>query len=148
MNRALSLLTAWFRLTYAAIVLVALTNLISVYHLVTTPSYLASFGTAPLRAQVDLLLHTFRYDWSFGLIVFAVHLVLLGYLIVRSRYVPWIVGVLLLIDGLGWAIDGLQPYLLPNVDMPWLFITFFGELIFMPWLLIFGWRLREPAVSS
>jgi hypothetical protein len=32
--------------------------------------------------------------------------------------------------------------------MPWLFITFFGtffgELIFMLWLLIFGWRLREP----
>ena len=147
-NRALSMLTAWFRLVYAAVVLVAMTNLIVVYHLVTTPSYFASFGTAPLRAQVDLLLHAFRYDWSFSLIVFSIHLMLLGYLIVRSRYIPWIIGVLLVIDGLGWAIDGLQPYLFPSADIPWLFVTFFGELIFMLWLLIFGWRLREPASST
>lgn len=25
-----------------------------------------------------------------------------------------------------------------------IFVTYFGELIFMLWLLIFGWRIREP----
>ena len=144
-NRALSLLTAWFRLIYAAIVLVGLTNLVTVYRLVTTPSYAGSFGTAPLRAQVDLLLHTFRYDWSFSLIVFGVHLALLGYLIYRSRYIPWIIGVILVLDGIAWIVDSLQPYLYPSVNVDWLFFVFFAELILMLWLLIFGWRLREPA---
>ena len=144
-NRALSLLTAWFRLMYASMVLVGLANLATVYHLATSPSYLASFGTVPLRAQVDLLLHTFRYDWSFSLIVFGVHLVLLGYLIFRSRYIPWIIGIIIVIDGLGWIVNCLQPYFYPTANLGFLFITFFGELIFMLWLLIAGWRLREPS---
>jgi Domain of unknown function (DUF4386) len=58
-----------------------------------------------LNAQVDFLLHTFRYDWSMSLVLFDIHLVLLGYLIFRSRYIPWIIGILLVIDGLGWVID-------------------------------------------
>jgi hypothetical protein len=147
-NRALSLLTAWFRLIYAAIVLVGLTNLVGAYRLVTTPSYAGSFGILPLRAQVDLLVHGFRYDWSFGLIVFGVHLVLLGYLIYRSRYIPWIIGVILVLDGIGWIVDTLQPYFYPSAHLEWLFIVFFSELILMLWLLIFGWRLREPGAGA
>ena len=144
-NRALSWLTAWFRLIYAAIVLVGLTNLIAAYHLATTSGYAASFGLVPVRAQVDLALHMFRYDWSFGLIVFGIHLVLLGYLIFRSHYVPWIIGILLVVDGAGWITDSLQPYFYPSANLGFLFVTFFGELIFMLWLLIAGWRLREAA---
>jgi hypothetical protein len=147
-NRALSLLTAWFRLIYAAIVLVGLTNLVSAYRLVTTPSYAGSFGVVPLRAQVDLLLHAFRYDWSFSLIVFGVHLVLLGYLIYRSRYIPWIIGVILVLDGIAWIVDSLQPYFYPSAHLEWLFVVFFSELILMLWLLIFGWRLREPGAGA
>lgn len=144
-NRSLSLLTAWFRLIYAAIALVGLSNLITVYRLLNTPEYLRVFGAGPLRAQVDLLLHTFRYNWSFSLIVFSVHLVLLGSLIYRSGYIPKVIGVLLVIDGAGWLIDSLQPYLYPQANLGWIFITFFGELIFMLWLLIMGWKVKDPA---
>jgi hypothetical protein len=144
-NRSLSLLTAWFRLMYTAIGLFGLLNLVTVFRLLTTPDYLTTFGPGPLRAQVDLLLHSFRYDWSISLIIFGVHLVLLGYLIYRSGYIPRVIGVLLVINGLGWVIDSLRPYLYPNAPLGFIFVTFFGELVFMVWLLVRGWKIQEFA---
>ena len=144
-NRSLSLLTAWFRLMYTAIGLFGLLNLVTVFRLLTTPDYLTTFGPGPLHAQVDLLLHSFRYDWSISLIIFGVHLVLLGYLIYRSGYIPRVIGVLLVINGLGWVIDSLRPYLYPNAPLGFIFVTFFGELVFMVWLLVRGWKIQELA---
>jgi Domain of unknown function (DUF4386) len=55
-NRALSLLTAWFRLIYAAVALSGLLNLVTVFRLLHTPDYLTLFGAQQLHAQVRLLL--------------------------------------------------------------------------------------------
>jgi hypothetical protein len=52
---------------------------------------------------------------------------------------------LLIINGLGWIVNSLQPYLYPNAPLGLVFVTFFGEVIFMVWLLIKGWTLKEPA---
>jgi Domain of unknown function (DUF4386) len=71
-----------------------------------------------------------------------------GGLIFRSGYLPKWLGIILVINGLGWIIDPLQPYLFPNVNDDFIFITFFGELVFMLYLSIMGWRIREPAVSA
>lgn len=147
-NRALSLLAAWFRLIYAAVALVAVMNLATAYRVVTTPDFLAAFGSMQLLAQVKLLLSSFRYEWSLSLVIFAIHLLLIGVLIFRSGYIPKFIGALLAIDGVGWLVDSLQPYLYPNAHLDWIFITFFGELIFMLWLLIWGWRLKEPAAAN
>lgn len=147
-NRSLSLLTAWFRLIYAAIYIVAIFNLFTVYYLLTTPRYETTFGHVQLLAQADLLIHTFRYYWGTSLIIFGIHLCLLGYLIFRSSYIPKIIGILLAIDGVAWIVNELQPYLLPNVMMDWLFFIFFSELIFMLWLLIGGWRLPNNSTSE
>jgi hypothetical protein len=149
-SRSLSLLTAWFRLIYTAMGLFGLLNLVTVYRLLHTPEYLAVFGSGPLRAQVDLLLNSFRYDWLFALIVFGIHLCLLGYLVFRSGYtdtISKVVGVLLAIAGVGWIISELAPYLYPNADLGWIFLTSFGELIFMLWLLIGGWMIKERGES-
>ena len=143
-NRSLSLLTAWFRLVYTAVVLFALLNLVTVYRLVDTPDYLPAFGSQQFHAQVRLLLNSFRYDWSMSLVIFGIHLVLLGYLIYRSGYIPRVIGILLIVDGLGWEVDSLQAYFYPNAHLSYLFITFFGELVFMLWLLIRGWKIKQP----
>jgi hypothetical protein len=135
-NRAVSLLTAWFRLMYTAIAFFAALNLVHVYRLLITPDYTALFGVGPLHAQAQFLLRSFRYDWSIALIIFGIHLILLECLIYRSGYVP---------DGLGWMVDSLRPYLYPNANLGFVFITFFGELVFMLWLLIKGWKIQEPA---
>jgi hypothetical protein len=141
-NRALSLLASWFQLVYAGIAIVAVVNLVTVYHLIGMPDYLTAFGSGPLDAQVLLLLHAFRYGWQMGLVLFGVHLVLVGCLIVRSGYIPWIVGVLLVVNGLGWMLDSVGPYVLPSANLEFTFYTFFGEIVFMLWLLIRGWKVR------
>jgi Domain of unknown function (DUF4386) len=95
------LLAAWFRLVYTAIALFGLSNLAIVFRVLNTPDYREVFGSSQLHAQVKLLLNSFRYDWSMGLVVFGVHLGLLGYLVYRSSYIPRVIGILLAINGVG-----------------------------------------------
>src|SRR6266851_5694933 len=113
-NDNLSLLTAWFRLVYTVIALVALVNLVTVLRLLSTADYLTVLGPDQVYAQVKLSLIAFRSGWSFGILFFGIHLVLLGYLVLRSHYIPRILGVLLLIGGLGYLITTLGPFLFPN----------------------------------
>lgn len=143
-NRAVSLLTAWFQLVYAAMALTAVLKLATIFRLLTAPDYLTVFGAAQLHAQVKLLLASFRSDWGIALVLFGIHLVLLGCLIYRSGYIPKIIGILLVINGLGWVIDGLQPYFFPTAHLGFIFVTFFAEVLFMLWLLIRGWKIQEP----
>jgi hypothetical protein len=147
-NRALSLLAAWFSLVYIAVALVAWMNLLTVFRLLTHPDFLKLFGTDQLHAQMRLLLFSWRAEWATSLIVFACHLLVLGYLIYRSGYVPKFIGVLYVIDGIATAIDKLQPYLFPSANLDFLTPVFFFEWVLMIWLLIFGWRLKEPVVVA
>jgi hypothetical protein len=144
-NRAVSMLASIFQLVYAAIALGGWFHLVEAYRIVTTPEYATSFGTEAVRAQVDVLLHSFRYDYSAGILLFAIHLMLIGALIFRSTYVPKWLGILLVLDGAGWWINNLSPYLYPSANLDFLFPIFLVELIFMLWLLIWGSRLPEPA---
>lgn len=142
-SRTVSLLAAWMRIVYAGIAIIAAFNLAVAFRLATTPVYATMFGRG-LAAQVWLAIHAFRYEWGLSLVVFGIHLVLVGYLIVRSWYVPKVLGVLLALDGLAWIVTELQPYLYPAVNVDALFFVFFAELLFMLWLLVGGWRLKEP----
>jgi len=146
-NNDLSLLTAWFRLVYTMISLSALVNLVSVLRLLNGADTMAGFQPDPLRNQVMLLLYAFRNGWSFAFFFFGIHLILLGYLIFKSNYIPRVIGVLLIIDGLGWLITILQPFLFPNTNLHFIAITYFGELILLFWLLIKGSRIRDHSTT-
>jgi len=142
-NRSLSLLTAWFRLVYTMVALFGLLNLVTVLRLLKTPDYLTAFGSQQLHAQVHLLLNSFRYDWSISLLIFGIHLCLLGYLIYRSSYIPKILGLLLFLVGISWVISSLRPYLYPNLHLGFISTIGFGELIFPLWLVIRGWKIQD-----
>jgi len=129
---------------YTAIAFFGMLKRVTVFRLVNTPDYLANLGASPLPAAVKLRLGTFRDDGSIGRVLFGIHLILLGYLICRSGYIPRLLGIVLVTDGLGWVIDSLQPYLCPNAQLKFLFLTFFGEVFRMLWLLIRGWKIQEP----
>lgn len=138
--RYFSLLVAWFRLIYTAMYLVALTNLIKIL----TLAHSQSTGTkAQVAESMQYYVDAFRLEWSFGLVIFGVYLVLLGYLVLRAGYVPKVYGVLLLIAGLGYMIHTLGAFFSPETNLDILFFTFFGELVFMFWLLIKGWKLKQ-----
>lgn len=144
-HRALSLLMAWFRLVYTAVALGAFMHLVSAFRLLDDGAYREAFGAELLHAQVEVLIKAFKYEWSLSLVIFGFHVVLLGYLVARSGYIPRILGILLAIAGVSYMLYYLRPYLYPDLDLEFLFVAFFGELIFSIWLLVRGWRIPESA---
>lgn len=139
----LSLLTAWLRLTYSILALVALNNLVTVFRLLTVADYLTVYPPDQLYAHAMLTLRAFRNHWYFGLSFFGIHLLFVGYLIYRSTYIPRILGVILAITGLGYILTTFRPFVLPGVNIDFAKFTFYGELVFMLWLLIRGHRIKE-----
>lgn len=142
-NKSVSLLAALFRLVYTVIAVVALLNLITVLRFIDSADYLTVFEPDQLHARLMLSIEAFRNGWTIGFVFFSIHLGLLGYLVFRSGYIPGILGILLIINGLGYLINNLQPFLFPGYNMEILMVTFFGEVIFMLWLLIKGWKIQE-----
>lgn len=150
-DRDFSLLTAWFRVVYALIALVALLNLVNVWELTGGADHLAGFGADVLDAQVMAALDAFGSEWSLGFGLFGIYLLLLGVLTIRARYVPTFLGILLLVSGFGYLLDPfLKPFLFPHVDTGLLVIAYLGELVFMVWLLGWSWRIAslEPGTGA
>ena len=129
-------------MVYTVIALVALLNLVTVLQLLSTSDILAVSQSDPLQHQIMFSLNTFRSHWYFGLLFFGIHLGLLGYLVFRSTYIPRILGVLLVIAGLGYLLNSLKPFLFPDIQLDFAEYTFYGELIFMLWLLIKGAKVQ------
>jgi len=62
----------------------------------------------------------------------------------RASYVPNLIGLLLLVGGVGYIIDNLKYFFYPDLNTDFLWFTYFGELVFMFWLLFRGSRLSLP----
>jgi Domain of unknown function (DUF4386) len=142
-SKNLSLLTAWFRLVYTIIALVALNNVITTFRMLTTPDYLKFMTQDQINSYAMICLNAFKNHWYFGMIFFAIHLLLLGFLVIKSVYIPRILGVLLIITGIGYLLTSLRPYLFPAINIDFAMFTFFGEIIFMLWLLFRGHKINE-----
>ena len=127
-NRSLSITAAWFRVAYAAVYLVAIIQLVIALGLLDDPNQ-------ALRA-----IDAYGTIWLVGLIIFGVHLLLIGYLAYRSGYMAKIFGILLVVAGLGYLVDGFGTVLVPNYSINVAGFTFVGEAALMFWLLIKGSR--------
>jgi hypothetical protein len=134
---SLSLLAAWLRLTYAAVFVSALNNLLIVLQLLNGSDYLNAFETNQLRAQAMLSLSAFTHGWDMGLAVFGLHLLVLGYVVFKSGNLPRFLGILVVIAGLGYLVDSLGKLLSPSYNLTISLFTFIGEVLLILWLL---WR--------
>jgi hypothetical protein len=158
LSRDLSLLTAWFRLVYTALLGVALLFLFLVLQLVSGADHLTAFAAGQLDAQVTLFLEGFDAAWLIGLLCFGVHLALLGSLVLSSGSIPKVLGVLLLLAGAGYVIDTLANALLADYgdyETAFLLIvavpSVVGELAFTVWLLSRGGMeraMRNPTSTA
>ena len=139
-HRQLAWLAALFRLLYTALGISALMNLFTVVRILDTPQYAAQVASGELNIQIQLLLDAYQFEWGVALMLFGVHLILLGYLAARSGYVPQLLGYLLVIAGSGYLIYMVGLYALPTVSLSLLVLTFLFEPLFMIWLL---WKGRQ-----
>jgi hypothetical protein len=144
-NNSISLLTAWFRVVYATIFAVSLFNLVSILSYLNSTDYIQAFEKQQLLSQVMLSINAFNDGWSIGFIFFGLHLGLLGYLVLKSGFIPKFIGILLVIAGLGYLTDSLGKFVFPGYNVEVSMVTFIGELVFMFWLLFKGGKTLEPS---
>jgi hypothetical protein len=144
-SKNLSNVASFFRLLHALFFGVALYKLIQIYQLTNI-----AVGSIELQQQVTKLLQDFDTLWTIGLLFFGVHLILLGYLTIKSRYIPKALGILLMLASIGYFTDGTAKLYMSNykdykdifeviVIMP----SVIGEFSFTIWLLIKGFK-KQP----
>ncbi|MFC4402406.1 DUF4386 domain-containing protein [Gracilibacillus xinjiangensis] len=144
-DKSLSLVGAWFRLIYTAILAIAILHLLMV-QLLTSSTGLIGDEQTPLHTL--FYLNTFDAVWNFGLIIFGFHLLIVGYIVLQSSVIPKIISILLLIASLGYIVIQLCITFLPELDgvIPILEYIFtlpmiIGELGFGLWLLFKGGKV-------
>ena len=142
-HRELSMLAAWLRISYAAIFAVAVAQLIGVLRLLGDEQYLKSYSADQLHTEVMLKVDAFHDIWNVSLVLFGVHLLVIGYLAYRSGVVPRLIGILLVVAGLGYLVDSFGALLIASYSFQVSGITFIGEALLMIWLLARGNRSRQ-----
>jgi len=150
-NKSIILLATFFRLVHSAVYGVTLLTLFIVLLLLSGAEYLTTFETEQLHSLVLLFLNAHSTGYLIGLIFFGVHCGLLGYLVIKSGFLPKILGILLLFASIGYLTDSFANFLLPNyIDYKTIFEyavfipAFIGELSFCLWLLFKGVNLQLP----
>jgi hypothetical protein len=140
-----SYIASFFRLLHALLFGFALFKLWEIYQLTFKTS-----NSTNLQNNISELLFDFDTLWTIGLLFFGVHLILLGYLAIKSTDIPKAIGLLLLLAALGYIVDGLAKLFMSNysdykdvfeviVIMP----SVIGEFSFTVWLLIKGYKKKH-----
>lgn len=137
-HRDLSLLAAWFRLTYTVVLGAALGLLYAALWLIGTPTALGEAN----NDVILLALQTFDFTWVAGLAAFGAHLLVLGVLLLRAHGPRWI-GSLMLAAGAAYVLDTVAHLLLTDYEASAdLFLvvvavpSVIGEMSFAVWLLL------------
>jgi len=141
-HKSLALFAAWFMLVHDAILGVTLVNLIFGSVLLSGAGYLTVFDPTQLQALVLLFSNGFNYGFQIGLFFFSFHLLILGYLVYKSGFVPKILSPLLILASLGYSINSVGKILSSN--FPEIIWTVFvlpmivGESALILWLVFKG----------
>ena len=115
-DKSLSLLGAFLRLTYAGILGIAILNLLFVVLLTKNTDYLSLLNMEQLKAHVMLFFDAFELIWSIGLMIFGAHLMIVGYLAFKSDIIPKFISILLLLASVGYIVINLFKTFLPQFE--------------------------------
>ena len=145
-SHALSLTAAAFRLTQAAVLGVNLLCYYAAWLVLTVPSYAGSFDTAQLGSLAMLALDLHGHGYDLGLLFFGISNLILGYLIIRSRLFPGILGYGLIAAAVVYLLGGYVRFMVPDLYpamQPAYLVPLIAELAFCLWLLTKGVGVAE-----
>jgi hypothetical protein len=154
-NRSLSLFSALLGLAGSTVMIANLANNLEVLFYLKGGDYLASLTAEQRQALAYMAIKIYGVGYNLAMTVFAGQVLLLGWLIVKSTFLPRILGLLFVIEGVcGW-IRAIGIFLLPA------FPPSLNEGLLVPglaaegglalWLLVMGVnvsRWREQAVRA
>lgn len=140
-SKPLALMAAAFRLIQAAVIGSSLLFYYSALLLLNGSGYSASIEPQQLHALAMLLLDMHSHGYDLGLLFFGMSSLILGYLVVRSTYLPAILGYGLMAAAPVYLVGSLVRFLCPEylpVITPLYVVPLLAELAFCLWLLIRG----------
>jgi len=154
-SRSLSLLAATFRLIQVAIMAVNSLNHFAPLALLGGAQGLTAFETDQLQALSLGFLGLYAQGFNVAMVFFGFNLLLLGYLIVKSTFLPRLLGALAMLAGGSYLTHSFAYFLSPAVAaqlFPYLMVPcFVAELSLTGWLLVIGLndqRWKEQAAAA
>ena len=141
-------------ITETTIEAVNLLNYIEPLFTFTLPEYRRAFQAKELQALARGANRLFGYGFSVSLTFFGVFCALTGYLIFRSRFLPAIIGILMVAAGVDHWINSFVLFLaLPPIPDLFRWVTLIAESSLALWLFIVGvnegkWRSQVEALQS
>jgi hypothetical protein len=153
-NRGLALFTVFIGLlstaTYAAceIFYFGLPQL-----LLRDAEYLKSFTPEQINALVLLSIKLFNYGAGLFLAFYGTGWIIRGWLMVRSGYIPKLLGLLMIVGGLGFVASTVTQVLAPQYQAQWMLLALMPGIVLLAlWLLIRGvnvarWEAKVTAAA-
>lgn len=151
-NRSASLLAAFLSLVGCTTQIIAGIFQLAPLVVLGGSRFLSAFNAEQLQAVAMLSLKLYSQMFNISLVLFALFSLTMGYLILRSVFLPRFLGVLMVVAGLSWLSFLWPPFATPL--LPYLVALNLGEFLLMLWLLVKGvdvarWResasARQPA---
>ena len=151
-NRSLALLAAFFGIVTCAMQALTAFFYISPLLILQSGGSSSAFSATQLQALALLLLKLNGQAFNIDLVFFGFWCIVSGYLIARSTFLPRILGVLLMIDGLGWALY-VSPPLATQLFALIATASAVAELPLQFWLIVFGvnsqrWQAQAGAAGQ
>ncbi len=113
----------------------------------TLPEYLNAFDAPQRQALARAPIRFWAYGFSVSLMFFGVFCALIGTLILKSKFLPWLLGLLMVLAGMAYWIDSLRLFL-QWPEIPYILrVPLIAENSLALWLLVFGvneakWRVQ------
>jgi hypothetical protein len=140
-DKNLALLFLVFNLAGFAVWFFSTLNLFASLLLLNGADFLKVFQPDQLQALATLFINLYKYGSTVAQIPYGVWLFPLGYLVFKSKFLPKILGILLIADCFGLLIYVCQRFLLPGyavISYPCMVLGFVAELSLTLWLFIKG----------
>jgi hypothetical protein len=135
----ISLAAAFARFAQAVLQAVAIFTAVPALLLLQGNGYMGAFEVEQVNALVQLFLDTNAFMIILWGLLFGFHLLLLGYLVYRSGFLPRVLGILLIIGAFGYLAQSYGHILVPQYDeilsTVVIVLSIPGELAFTVWLL-------------
>ena len=142
-NKTFAALMVIFALVGVSISMLNELNHFAVLLLSSGAGYLTAFKADQLNALVMFFLELRKYGTYIPQIL-SFWVLLLGYLVFKSGFLPRILGILLMFGGLCYTAAAVLFFLFPNFDTVILgLFAFIGEALFYLWLLIKGVNVEQ-----
>ncbi len=113
-DKNLSFLAACFRLVYVAVMAAYVLKWGDILQLLAGADYLKVLDQSQLDVQVMLHYEAYRYGMNFAFMFFGIHIGIVGYLVLRSGYIPRAIGALLVLAFAGYMINSVGFILSPR----------------------------------